>query len=141
MSLKPLAGLRVLDLSRVLSGPMGTMFLADLGAHVIKVEDLEGSDTTRHNPPYVGGESHYFLSLNRNKESIALDLKHPQGREIALRLAAQSDVVVENFRPGVADRLGLGYRDLSALNRKSSTARFQDSARRAPFVKRRHTTS
>jgi formyl-CoA transferase/CoA:oxalate CoA-transferase len=95
---------------------MGTMFLADLGAHVIKVEDLEGSDTTRHNPPYVGGESHYFLSLNRNKESIALDLKHPQGREIALRLAAQSDVVVENFRPGVADRLGMGYRALSALN-------------------------
>ena len=115
-SLKPLEGLRVLDFSRVLSGPMGTMFLADLGAHVIKVEDLKGTDTTRHNPPYVGGESHYFLSLNRNKESLSLDLKHPQGREIALRLAAQSDIVVENFRPGVADRLGLGYEALSKLN-------------------------
>lgn len=116
MSTKPLAGLRVLDFSRVLSGPMGTMFMADLGAHVIKVEDLLGTDTTRHNPPYIGGESHYFLSLNRNKESLALDLKHPEGKEIALRLAAQSDIVVENFRPGVADRLGLGYEALSKLN-------------------------
>jgi len=113
---KPLAGLRVLDFSRVLSGPMGTMFLADLGAHVIKVEDMKGMDTTRHNPPYAGGESHYFLSLNRNKESIALDLKHPEGKAIALELAAQSDIVVENFRPGVADKLGLGYEALSKLN-------------------------
>ena len=113
---KPLDGIRVLDFSRVLSGPMGTMVLADLGAHVIKVEDIKGSDTTRHNPPYVNGESHYFLSLNRNKESLALDLKHPAGLEIALRLAEQSDVVVENFRPGVADRIGLGYAALSAAN-------------------------
>lgn len=114
--IKPLAGLRVLDFSRVLSGPLGTMFLADLGAHVIKIEDLDGTDTTRHNPPYVGGESHYFLSLNRNKESLALDLKHPEGLEIALRLAEQSDVVIENFRPGVADKLGIGYDALSKLN-------------------------
>ena len=114
--IKPLDGLRVLDFSRVLSGPMATMVMADLGAHVIKVEDLEGSDVTRHNPPYVNGESHYFLSLNRNKESLAIDLKRPEGREIALRLAEQSDVVVENFRPGVADRLGLGHAALSALN-------------------------
>ena len=113
---KPLAGLRVLDFSRVLSGPMGTMFLADLGAHVIKVEDMKGLDTTRHNPPYAGGESHYFLSLNRNKESIALDLKYPEGKAIALALAAQSDIVVENFRPGVADKLGLGYEALSKIN-------------------------
>jgi crotonobetainyl-CoA:carnitine CoA-transferase CaiB-like acyl-CoA transferase len=113
---RPLEGLRVLDFSRVLSGPMGTMFLADLGAHVIKIEDLQGSDTTRHNPPYVGGESHYYLSLNRNKESISLDLKRPEGLEIALALAAQSDVVVENFRPGVADRLGVGYGALSKIN-------------------------
>ena len=115
-AIKPLDGIRVLDFSRMLSGPMGTMVLADLGAHVIKVEDLEGSDTTRHNPPYVSGESHYFLSLNRNKESIAVDLKTPEGREIALRLVEQSDVVMENFRPGVADRLGLGYAALSKLN-------------------------
>ena len=115
-SIKPLDGIRVLDFSRMLSGPMGTMVLADLGAHVIKVEDLEGSDTTRHNPPYVNGESHYFLSLNRNKESLAIDLKTPAGLEIALRLVEQSDVVVENFRPGVADRLGLGYAALSKLN-------------------------
>ena len=73
--IKPLEGIRVLDFSRVLSGPMATMVMADLGAHVIKVEDLEGSDVTRHNPPYVNGESHYFLSLNRNKESLSVDLK------------------------------------------------------------------
>jgi len=115
-SIKPLEGIRVLDFSRILSGPMGTMVLADLGAHVIKVEDLEGSDVTRHNPPYVNGESHYFLSLNRNKESLSIDLKKPEGRAIALALVEQSDVVVENFRPGVADRIGLGYQALSALN-------------------------
>lgn len=114
--IKPLEGIRVLDFSRVLSGPMATMVMADLGAHVIKVEDLEGSDVTRHNPPYVNGESHYFLSLNRNKESLSVDLKRKEGLEIVRRLAEQSDVVVENFRPGVAERLGIGYTALSALN-------------------------
>ncbi len=113
---KPLEGIRVLDFSRVLSGPMATMVMADLGAHVIKVEDLEGSDVTRHNPPYVNGESHYFLSLNRNKESVALDLKKPEGLEIVRSLAAQSDIVVENFRPGVAGRIGIGYEALSRIN-------------------------
>jgi len=115
-SIAPLAGLRVLDFSRMLSGPMAGMVLADMGAHVIRVEDLEGSDVTRHNPPYLNGESHYFISLNRNKESLALDLKKPEALEIALRLVEQSDVVIENFRPGVADRLGLGHAALSKLN-------------------------
>jgi crotonobetainyl-CoA:carnitine CoA-transferase CaiB-like acyl-CoA transferase len=113
---RPLEGLRVLDLSRVLSGPFATMNLGDLGAEVIKVEDIAGSDTTRHNHPFVGGESHYFLAVNRNKRSIALDLKQPEGLEIVLRLAALCDVVVENFRPGVADRIGIGHTALSARN-------------------------
>lgn len=92
------------------------MVMGDLGAHVIRVEDLEGSDTTRHNHPFINGESHYFLSINRNKESIAIDLKTDAGREIALDLVRQADVVVENFRHGVARRLGLDYAALSSIN-------------------------
>ncbi|MBO4253311.1 CaiB/BaiF CoA transferase family protein [Streptomyces griseorubiginosus] len=112
-----LAGIRVLDLSRILSGPLATMVLADLGAEVIKVEDTkDGDDTRQWAPPYQGDESAYFLSANRNKRGISVDLKSEQGREFVLRLADRADVVVENFRPGTADRLGLGYRDLSARN-------------------------
>ena len=112
----PLDGLRVVDFSRMLSGPLSTMILGDLGAYVIRVEDLEGTDTTRHNHPFINGESHYFLSLNRNKESIAINLKTDAGRRIALDLVRQADVVVENFRHGVAQRLGLDYASLSAIN-------------------------
>ncbi|MFD5538474.1 CaiB/BaiF CoA transferase family protein, partial [Streptomyces sp. NPDC127079] len=112
-----LAGIRVLDLSRILSGPVATMVLADLGADVIKVEDTkDGDDTRQWAPPYQGNESAYFLSANRNKRGISVDLKTEQGREFVLRLADRADVVVENFRPGTADRLGLGYRELSARN-------------------------
>jgi crotonobetainyl-CoA:carnitine CoA-transferase CaiB-like acyl-CoA transferase len=113
----PLAGLRVLDLSRILSGPFATMILADLGAEVIKLENPIGGDDTREwAPPYQGDQSAYFLSINRNKRGIAVDLKSDAGREIALRLADGADVLVENFRPGAAARLGLGYPDLSARN-------------------------
>ncbi|MEV6942776.1 CaiB/BaiF CoA-transferase family protein [Streptomyces sp. NPDC051172] len=112
-----LAGVRVLDLSRILSGPVATMVLADLGAEVIKVEDTkDGDDTRQWAPPYQGDESAYFLAANRNKRGIGVDLKSEQGREFVLRLADRADVVVENFRPGTADRLGLGYGDLSARN-------------------------
>ena len=97
----PLCKLRVVDFSRMLSGPLSTMLLGDLGAHVVRVEDLEGSDTTRHNHPFINGESHYFLSFNRNKESIAIDLKTKEGLKIATDLVQQADVVVENFRHGV----------------------------------------
>src|SRR5688500_18430459 len=90
---RPLEGLRVLDFSRILSGPLGTMMLADLGAEVIKVEDLAGSDTTRHNHPFINGESHYFLAVNRNKKSLSVDLKKPEGRVIAIELASTCDVV------------------------------------------------
>lgn len=112
----PLAGLRVVDFSRMLSGPFSTMVAGDLGAHVIRVEDIEGTDTTRHNHPFINGESHYFLSFNRNKESIALDLKTEEGRAIAIELVRQADVIVENFRVGAAARLGLDYESLKKIN-------------------------
>jgi crotonobetainyl-CoA:carnitine CoA-transferase CaiB-like acyl-CoA transferase len=112
-----LTGLRVLDLSRVLSGPYCTMTLADLGADVIKVEDARrGDDTRAWGPPFQGGEAAYFLSVNRNKRSLAVDLKNPAYRDAVCRLAAEADVVVENFRPGTATRLGLGYAQVAATN-------------------------
>lgn len=113
----PLKGLVVLDLSRILSGPFATMTLADLGADVIKIEQPGLGDDTRHwGPPFQGTEAAYFLSVNRNKKSLAVDLKSPQGLEAVKRLAATADIVVENFRPGTAARLGLGYEDLSKDN-------------------------
>jgi crotonobetainyl-CoA:carnitine CoA-transferase CaiB-like acyl-CoA transferase len=113
----PLDGLFVLDLSRVLSGPYCTMNLGDLGAEVVKVEEPKSGDDTRaFGPPFVEGESTYFLSINRNKQSLAVDLKSPEGVQLVQRLAEQADVLVENFRPGVAKRLGLGHEALRAKN-------------------------
>ncbi len=104
----PLSGITILDFTRVLSGPYCTMALADLGARVIKLEHPgRGDDTRRWGPPFLGDESAYFLSVNRNKESIAIDFKTPGGREVVERLLATADVVVENFRPGTLDALGL----------------------------------
>jgi crotonobetainyl-CoA:carnitine CoA-transferase CaiB-like acyl-CoA transferase len=106
----PLDGIRVVDLSRVLAGPYATMVLADLGADVVKVEHPRGGDETRSwGPPFAGGEAAYFLALNRSKRSVAIDLKTEEGRELALGLCAGADVVIENFRPGAAARLGLDY--------------------------------
>src|SRR5271170_2816390 len=113
----PLAGIRVLDLTRALSGPFATMILGDLGAAVIKVEDTRhGDDTRQWGPPFQGEDASYFLSVNRNKRSLSLNLKAPEGREIAQRLARSSDILMENFRPGTAARLGLGYDELSGQN-------------------------
>ncbi len=113
----PLRGLFVVDLSRVLSGPYCTMNLGDLGAEVVKVEEPRAGDDTRaFGPPFVQGESTYFLSINRNKRSIAVDLKAKQGQALVQRLALMADVVVENFRPGVAARLGLGHEALRREN-------------------------
>jgi crotonobetainyl-CoA:carnitine CoA-transferase CaiB-like acyl-CoA transferase len=110
----PLAGVRVVDLSRVLAGPYATMTLADLGADVVKIEHPAGGDETRTwGPPFAAGESAYFLSVNRGKRSVALDLKDPEARELALELCARADVVIENFRPGGAARLGLDYETVS----------------------------
>jgi crotonobetainyl-CoA:carnitine CoA-transferase CaiB-like acyl-CoA transferase len=115
--MRPLEGVRVLDLSRVMAGPFCTLSLGDLGADVVKVEDPDkGDDTRAFGPPFVDGVSTYFLSINRNKRSLAVDLKHPMGLEVVLSLARRADVVVENFRPGVADRLGLGSPVLRAQN-------------------------
>ncbi len=112
----PLAGLRVVDLTQYLAGPFCSMFLADLGAEVIKVEPFDGGDGARaFGPPFVNGESAGFLTLNRNKRSLAVNLKHAEGRAILLRLIARADVVLENFRPGVARRLGLDYESLSEV--------------------------
>ena len=109
-----LAGLTVLDLTRVLSGPYCTMMLADMGARVIKVERPgKGDDTRAWGPPFQAGESTYFLSVNRNKESVTLNLKHPDGRRVLEALIDRADVLVENFRPGTLDRMGLGYADLA----------------------------
>ena len=112
----PLAGLRILDLTRVLAGPFCTMILGDLGAEIIKVEEIDGGDQTRNIPPFEQGESHYFLAINRNKKSLALDARTPGGRAVLLDLARHCDAVVENFRPGVMERLGLGKDALHAVN-------------------------
>ncbi len=112
----PLEGVRVLDLSRYLPGPFATQILADFGAEVIKVEDPQGGDLGRHLPPIIGGESARFYTVNRNKKSITLDLRRVAGQEVFKRLVQESDVVVDQFRPGVMKRMGLGYENLKALN-------------------------
>ncbi len=110
----PLDGLTVLDFTRVLSGPYCTMLLADMGARVIKIEQPgRGDDTRAWGPPFLGTESAYFLSINRNKESLTLDLKNPASRTVLDGLLDRADIVVENFRPGTMDRLGLAYADVS----------------------------
>jgi crotonobetainyl-CoA:carnitine CoA-transferase CaiB-like acyl-CoA transferase len=111
----PLDGILVVDLTRVLSGPYCTMLLADMGARVVKIEQPNrGDDTRAWGPPFLDGESAYFLSINRNKESVTLDFKRPEGRAVLDRLIARADVVVENFRPGTLGKLGLDYRSLAA---------------------------
>jgi len=112
----PLQGLRVIDLTRVLAGPFATQTLGDLGAEVLKIEPPGGGDETRRFPPFVAGESHYFLGINRNKKSLVIDLQQAAGADILRRLVATADILVENYRPGVMDRLGLGYEALAALN-------------------------
>jgi crotonobetainyl-CoA:carnitine CoA-transferase CaiB-like acyl-CoA transferase len=113
----PLEGVKVLDLSRVLAGPYATMVLADLGADVVKVEHPErGDDTRQWGPPFAGGESAYFLSVNRNKRSIGVDLKEPEDAEKVKRLAADADVVIENMRRGALEKFGLGYEALREAN-------------------------
>lgn len=112
----PLAGIKVVDFTRVLAGPAAAQALADLGAEVWKIEPPGTGDETRTFPPHRDGESHYFLGYNRGKQSIVIDLKAPEGLAIARDLAARADILIENYRPGVMDRLGLGYDGLNAIN-------------------------
>jgi crotonobetainyl-CoA:carnitine CoA-transferase CaiB-like acyl-CoA transferase len=113
---RPLAGVRVLDLTRLLPGPFLTMVLADMGADVVKIEDPRVGDYLRAFPPSIGGVSGRYLAINRGKRSLALDLKTPGGRDALLRMAERADVIVESFRPGVMDKLGVGYAALAARN-------------------------
>ena len=116
MNAKPLQGVRVLDLSRLLPGPFCTLLLADLGAEVIKVEDVESGDYIRAWAPFIDGQSAYFLALNPGKKSVSLNLKAEAGRKIFLELAATAGIIVESFRPGTIDRLGIGYAAVKAVN-------------------------
>lgn len=113
----PLDGLKVLDLTRILAGPFCTMILGDMGADVVKVENPDGGDDTRRwGPPFLEGESAYFLSVNRSKRSLTLNLKVPRGKALLADLLARADVLIENFRPGAVERLGFGYEATAAQN-------------------------
>ena len=114
---QPLSGIRVLEFGQAVSSPMCTMLLGDLGADVIKIEPPHGDAARGYGPPFVAGESPYFLSVNRNKRSAVINLKHPEGSAIVRKLAEDADIIVTNFRPGVMDRLGLGEESLRAVNR------------------------
>ncbi len=132
----PLAGIFVLDLTRVLAGPYCTMVLADLGARVVKVEAPERGDDARQIGPFVGGVSAYFVSLNRGKESIALDLRAGPDRSCFERLLARADVLVENFRPGVMERLGFGFPDLSTRFPRLVVASTSGFGQTGPYARR-----
>src|SRR4051812_30763995 len=118
MLAEALRGIRVLDLSRLLPGPFLTMILADMGADVVKVEDPRAGDYLRSMPPHKGAMSGRFIAVNRGKRSIAMDLKQPAVKAAFLKMAAKADVIVESFRPGVMDKLGIGYPTLSEVNPK-----------------------
>jgi len=110
-----LEGIRILDLTQAMAGPMATMLLGDLGADIIKVEPVTGDQTRKWAPPYLNGMSAYFLSANRNKRSIAIDLKSPEGKYVFKKLVENSDVLIENFRPGTMEKMGFSYNDLAEV--------------------------
>ena len=128
-----LGDIKILDLTTFLSGPYCTMILADMGADVIKIETPEKGCATRQTPPFVNGESAYFMSLNRGKKSLTLNLKSKQGKKIFLQMAAATDVLVENFRPGVMKRLGFDYETISRLNPKVVFASISGFGNTGPF--------
>jgi len=131
-----LSDIKVLDLTRVLAGPYATMVLADLGAEIIKIEQPEKGDDSRAYGPYKNGESAYFMSLNRNKESITLNLKTPEGKEILKELVKKVDVLVENFRPGTMEKLGLGYEVLKEINPRLIYASSTGYGQTGPYSQR-----
>lgn len=131
-----LDNIRVLDLTRVLAGPYATMLLADLGADIIKVEMPGTGDDSRHFGPFVNNESAYFMAINRNKRSMTLNLKNERGKEIFLSLVKKSDVLVENFRPGTMEKLGLGYDKLIGLNPRLIYAAASGYGHTGPYSQR-----
>jgi CoA:oxalate CoA-transferase len=132
----PLEGLKVLDLTRVLAGPYCTMLLGDLGADIIKVEMPGKGDDSRHFGPYQNGESAYFMSLNRNKRSMTLNLKSEKGKIILKELVKKVDVIIENFRPGTMEKLGLGYETLKTINPKLIYAASSGFGHSGPYSKK-----
>jgi crotonobetainyl-CoA:carnitine CoA-transferase CaiB-like acyl-CoA transferase len=142
---QPLEGIRVIDMTRAMAGPYCTMMLGDLGADVIKVEQPgRGDDSRGWGPPFVGeaegglypGESTYYISANRNKRSITVNLKHPEGVEIVQRLAKTADIFVENYVTGTLDRMGLGYEQLHALNPRLVYCSVSGYGRTGPYAER-----
>lgn len=134
--MKPLEGIKVLDLTRILSGPFCTMTLGDMGADIIKVEAYPDGDDSRGNQPYVNGESMYFVSLNRNKKSIVLNLKTEEGRQILYSLAKEADIVVENFKPGTTQKLKIDYPTIRELNPKVIYCSISGFGQDGPYASR-----
>jgi formyl-CoA transferase/CoA:oxalate CoA-transferase len=133
-ALSPLDDLTVIDLTRALAGPYCTLMLGDYGARVIKIESPEGGDDTRGwGPPFLNGESSYFLGINRNKQSLTLNLKHPAGQEVLRRLLVRADVLVENFRAGTMERLGFGWPTVHALNPRLVFASISGFGQTGPY--------
>lgn len=132
----PLAGIKIIDLTRILSGPFCTMTLADLGAEVIKIESPQGDDTRQWGPPFIQNESAYFLSVNRNKKSVVLNLKDPKGKEIFLKMVETADVVVENFRPGTLKKLGIDFEVLKQHNPRIILASISGFGQTGPYAKK-----
>ena len=133
----PIAGIRILDLSQMLAGPYGTMILADLGAEVIKIERPGGGDIGRGMPPhFFHGESVYFISMSRNKKSLSLDLKAGEGLELFYRLVRLSDVVYDNFRPGILEKLRIDYETLKQINPRIISCSVTGYGHTGPFKDR-----
>ncbi|MEF9966680.1 MAG: CaiB/BaiF CoA-transferase family protein [Comamonas sp.] len=133
----PLSGLVIVELTNVMAGPVGGLLLADMGAEVVKVERLPGGDDTRRAiPPEIQGESATFMIVNRNKRGIAVDLKHPDGLQVVRRLIDKADVVIENFRPGTMEKLGLGYEVLRASNPGLIYCKITGFGLNGPYAKR-----
>lgn len=134
--MKPLEGVRVLDLTHAMSGPFATMWMADMGAEIIKVERPGTGDATRGYGPFINGKSTYFATLNRSKKYVSIDLKKPEGRSLLLKLAEKCDIILNNFRPGVMDRLGLGYEAVRAVNKKIVYACISGFGQEGPYAQR-----
>ena len=132
----PLDGLRIVDLTRILAGPFATMILSDMGAEVIKVERPEGGDLSRGTGPFFEGESYYFVSVNRGKQSVSINLAHPDGQQALKDIAAECDVLVENFVPGTMANFGLSYDDLQAVNPRLVYCSISGFGQTGPYAQR-----